>query len=117
MHVELVLMNCGVLLDGVALGAGVVPERAVVDSLVPLVRVVLGANEVHEAVEVDIVILRDDAERADDEVLEYVAVHSAVCRECVVLDSGAVLESRWGEVLAMSELTVRVVRTLRTTRF
>ena len=72
----------------------------------------LGANEVHEAVEVDIVILRDDAERAGDEVLEYAAVHSVVRSECVVLDSSVVLEARSGEVLTVSTLTVRAVRTL-----
>ena len=89
-----------------------VPERVVVDSLVPLVWAVLDASKVPEDVEVDIVVPLDGAERADDEVLECVVVYSAVCSEFAVLDSSVVLEARWGEVLTMSRLTVRAVRTL-----
>ena len=56
LHVELVVINCCVLLDGVQLGDGAVSKNVAADSLMPLVWVVLNASEVHEGVEVDIVL-------------------------------------------------------------
>ena len=74
----------------------------VLDNLVLLVGTVLNAAEVFEDVEVHVVVLRDDAERADDGALEYVAVCFAVCRECVVLYCGVLLKACWGKVVASS---------------
>ena len=96
------MVSCGVLLVGAALGACTVPKRVVLDNLVPLVWAALDAAEVFEDVEVHVVILHDDAERADDAALECVAVCFAVCRECEVLYCGVFLEARWGKVAASS---------------
>ena len=72
------------------------------DNLVLLVGTVLDAGEMFEDIEVHVVVLHNDAERADDGVLVCVAVCFAVWRECAVLYCGVLLKACWGKVVASS---------------